>query len=129
MIVLRLPHLPTRFHAQHPLLIENLLEFAETGHQDAVNASIEMLSDFHQHDLNSRYLKKLIGLPFWELKTRSRGGIKGGIRIYVFIADDMAFCVNAEIKPANSPNPNKLEEVAMIFRAYKAGKQILKEEL
>ena len=69
-----------------------------------------------------------IGLPFWELKTRSRGGIKGGVRVYLFIADDMAFCVNAEIKPEDKPNANKLEEVAIIFRAYKAGKQIFQEE-
>ena len=128
MIVLRLPYLPSRLNAQHPLLIENLLEFAEAGHQNAVDTSIEMLSDFHQNDLSSRYLKKLIGLPFWELKTRSRGGIKGGVRVYLFIADDMAFCVNAEIKPEDKPNANKLEEVAIIFRAYKAGKQIFQEE-
>jgi hypothetical protein len=109
-------------------LIENLLEFAESGLQNAVDSSIEMLSDFHQHDMNSRYLKKLIGLPFWELKTRSRGGIKGGVRIYLFIANNIAYCINAEIKPSSQPDAIKLEEVAMIYRAFKVGKRIFKEE-
>ncbi len=128
MIPLQLPYLPTRLDALHPLLIENLLEFAESGLQNAVDTSIEMLSDFHQNDMDSRYLKKLIGLPFWELKTRSRGGIKGGVRIYLFIANNTAYCVNAEIKPSSQPDAVKLEQVAMIYRVFKAGKRIFKEE-
>jgi hypothetical protein len=128
VIPLRLPYLPYRLSARHPLLIENLLEFAQEGHQVAVDACIEMLTDLHLYDFQSRYLKKLVGLPFFELKTRSRGGIKGGARVYLFIADDMAFCVNAEIKPEKEPNAQKLEQAAEIYLAYKNGQAILKEE-
>jgi hypothetical protein len=126
MIPLRLPFLPTRLNAKHPLLLENLLEFAESGLQNAVDSSIEMLSDFHQHDLQSRYLKKFMGLPFWELKTRSRGGVKGGVRIYLFIATNTAYCVNAEIKPSSQPDAAKLEEATMPVRCAYMVKKLLR---
>ncbi len=85
-----------------------------------------MLQDFYQNGRDSRYLEKLKNLPFHELKTRSRGGQKGGARVYLFLtSDDEAVIVNAEIKTGNKPDEMKLEEVAIVLRAYRLGIQVI----
>lgn len=58
-----------RRNAEHSSLIEDLLELITLDRQDAVNAAIAMLEDLIEYGLNSRYAKKLQGLPLWELKT------------------------------------------------------------
>lgn len=127
--MLLLPRHPARLDARHPRLIEDLLELAEEGQQEAVNAMIEMLADFHQHGLDSRFPKKLKGYPIWQLKTRTRGGIKGGARIYFFFAGkDKAVMVNAESKEGDAPDAGKLSEAIEIFGAYKQGIPVVKEE-
>jgi hypothetical protein len=77
------PRHPERLHAQHSLIIEDLLEIASAGQRDALNFFI-MLEDLTVHGLKCRYAKTLQGTPIWELKTRSRGGQKGGARVYWF---------------------------------------------
>ena len=75
------PRHPNRLNAKYPLIIENLLEISQANHQEALNAIIQMLEDLVQNELTSRYAKTLEETPIWELKTRSRGGIKGGARV------------------------------------------------
>ncbi len=55
---------------------------ADAGQQDALDAIITMLEDLTLYSLGSRYAQPLKGTPIWELKTRSRGGQKGGARVY-----------------------------------------------
>ncbi len=50
---------PDRLSAEHPIIIENLLEFSENQQQTAIDSMIEMLSDIHQFGRDSRYLKKM----------------------------------------------------------------------
>jgi hypothetical protein len=127
--VLLLSRHPARLAARHPRLIEDLLELAAEGQQEAVNAMIEMLADFHQHGLDSRFPKKLKGYPVWELKTRTRGGMKGGARIYFFFAGkSTAIMVNAESKEGDAPDARKLSEAIEIFGAYRQGIPVIKEE-
>lgn len=107
----------------HPQIIENLLELCQE-HQLAVNAMIEMLHDLYQHSLQSRYVKKLIGFPLWELKTRARGGEKGGARVYFFVEGEFAYICNAEVKTGDQPSEHKLEEALEILVAHRSGKKI-----
>jgi Phage derived protein Gp49-like (DUF891) len=114
---------PDKVNSVHPRIIEDLLELSEDN-QLAINAMIEMLHDLYKQDLNTRYAKKLKDYPLWELKTRARGGIKGGARIYFFIENDIAFIVNAEVKTGNEPSEHKLEEALEILVAHRAGRTI-----
>jgi Phage derived protein Gp49-like (DUF891) len=117
---------PNRLTAEHPRIIEDLLELATSGKQEAVDAMIEMLEDFHIYGLESRFVKKLKGLPVWELKTKSRGGLKGGSRIYFFMTEEKeAVLVNAEVKAEAKVSSSKLEEVLDILEAYLDGKPVL----
>lgn len=122
------PRHPNRLDAQHSMIVQDLIDLAETGHQDALNAIIVMLEDLTEHGLESRYVKNLKGTPIWELKTRSRGGQKGGARVYWFPlqieqeeADTQTFAVivNAEMKTGDAPDLNKLKEALETYLAFK----------
>jgi hypothetical protein len=67
----RLARHPDSLDSKHPRLIEDLLELSVSGQQEAVSTLILMLEDFYQHGFDSRFVKKLKGLPIWELKSRS----------------------------------------------------------
>jgi hypothetical protein len=98
----------------------------QNNQQESVNSIILMLQDFYQNGRDSRYLEKLKNLPLHELKTRSRGGQKGGARVYLFLTNDgEAVIVNAEIKTGHKPDDQKLEEVAIVLRAYRLGIQVI----
>jgi hypothetical protein len=113
---------PERLVATHPLIIEDLLGLAEAGKQEAVDMMITMLSDLHQQGRGSRYLRAMTGTPIWELKSRSRGGLKGGSRVYLFLNEhDEAGIVNCEAKDGDEASRNKLMVVLRVIRAYKAG--------
>ncbi len=109
---------PNRLTSEHTILIENLLEMALSGHQEAVNAIVEMLTDVHIFGISSRFAQKLKNTPLWELKTRSRGGLKGGARVYFFVVNEELIVVNAEYKTGNDPNQQKLFEAIIVLRAY-----------
>jgi hypothetical protein len=91
---------------------------AFAGRQEAVDAIVEMLTDFHDFGTSSRFAQKLRNTPLWELKTRSRGGLKGGARVYFFVVDEKLVVVNAEYKTAHDPNPQKLFEAIIVLQAY-----------
>jgi hypothetical protein len=122
---------PNQLDAEHPIIIENLLEFSENQQQSAIDSIIEMLSDLHQFGQDSRYLKKMKGNLVWELKTRSRGGQKGGARVYLFFytpeTETSVVVVNAEIKDDNEPSEAKLIEVLEVALAFKNNPKIMKE--
>jgi hypothetical protein len=122
---------PNQLDAEHPIIIENLLEFSENQQQSAIDSIIEMLSDLHQFGQGSRYLKKMKGNLVWELKTRSRGGQKGGARVYLFFytpeAETSAVVVNAEIKDDDEPSEAKLIEVLEVALAFKNNPKSMKE--
>lgn len=99
----------------HSSLIEDLLELVANNRQDAVDAAIIMLEDLHEFGLLSRYVKKLHGLPLWELKTRSRGGVKGGVRVYFFVQENQANVINVDVKPGNSADTGKLKEALAFY--------------
>lgn len=109
---------PNHLTSEHSILVENLLEMAFSGRQEVVDATIEMLADFHVFGTNSRFAQKLKNTPLWELKTRSRGGLKGGARVYFFVVDDELIVVNVEYKTGNDPSPQKILEAMIVLKAY-----------
>ncbi len=126
MMELLLARHPNHLDSIHPRIIEDLLTMIETDQQNAVNAIIEMLTDLHQHGLETRYAKKLQGIRIWELKTRSRGGIKGGARVYFYpktsiTGETRAVIINAEVKEGDQASNQKLLEAAEILIADEKG--------
>lgn len=87
-----------------------------------MSAMIEMLTDLHEQGRASRYLRHLKGSAVHELKTHSRGGQKGGSRVYLFFtSDDAAGIVNCEVKDDDAPSTQKLKVVLLVARAYHNG--------
>lgn len=120
---------PQRLEAKHPLLIEELLELVEGGRQEAVDAIIAMLEDLYLHGRESRYFRTLKGLPLCELKAASRGGVRGGSRVYFFLNDrDEAIIVNCEVKAGEAGSAQKLKTAAVVAVAYGEGWQVVRDE-
>jgi hypothetical protein len=125
---LRLARCPNRLRAKHPIIIEDLLVLELCGKQEAVSTMIQMLRDLHERGRGSRYLHKLTGTPLWELKAASRGGEKGGSRVYLFLlADDDAGVVNCEVKDGVAADREKLRVGLEVVVAYKKGLRVFEE--
>lgn len=119
---------PNRRTAERTIIIDQFLELVIDGKVEALSMMIAMLQDLHQHGRNSRYLEKLKKLPLYELKSASRGGEKGGSRIYLFfLANDDAGVVNCEVKDGSSPDPMKLEAALEVLVAYQNGANVFRE--
>lgn len=119
------PFSPTRLEARQPRIIEDLLEVAFTRDGPVITAMIEMLTDLHKFGRDSRYVRKLKGLPLSELKTQARGGQKGGARIYfAFTANGEALLMNAEVKADDSPSEAKIREGLEILLAFRQGRPL-----
>ena len=113
---------PARLNEPYPSIVEDLLEIAEQHGQTSVDAIIQMLTDLHQHGLDSRYVRKLKNSPLWELKTQTRGGPKGGARVYFFIGEEgVIIVVNAEVKAGDTPSASKFIEALQVLEAYRLG--------
>lgn len=104
-----------RSNTQRAAILDDLLELASTGKQAAVNMAITMLTDLYAQGHQSSYAQKMKSLPIWELKSRTRGGAKGGIRIYFYFrSNGDIVIVNAEAKPGTNPNVMLLKEATHV---------------
>ena len=126
---LRLAWHPQNLTARNPIIIEELLAFEAAGTQDGVAMHIKMLKDLFEYGRASRYVVKVKSLPIWELKSASRGGEKGGARIYLFMigsgeSEPDAGIVNCEIKEADEPDAAKLETVLEVLDAFQRGVRV-----
>jgi hypothetical protein len=127
MTVLRLAYNPTRLDAKNSRIIEQWLELAKAGQQPAVNTMVEMVTDLYQNGHKSRFIKSLKGLPLLELKTTSRGGEKGGARVYFFFAEGKVVICNCEVKKDDEASETVLNEALAMLKAYSNGQTIWKE--
>lgn len=90
-----------------------------------VKAMIDMLEDLHAHGAESRFVRKLRGIPLFELKTQTRGRSKGGARIYfAFTPHGQALLLGAEVKAGLAPSTAKLEEALAVLVAYRGGEDV-----
>ncbi len=126
---LKLGREPHRLQAPHPLLIQELLELATLGKQLAVSTIIEMLQNLYTDGRESRFLVKLGRSPLWELKPTSRGGEKGGSRVYLFLLPTgEAGLVNCEVKEPDAPtSQEKLLAGLRMMKAYNDGIPVFEE--
>ncbi|WP_420130268.1 hypothetical protein [Longimicrobium sp.] len=116
---------PDRLSTKREIIIDELLGLVANGRNDAVSTMVGMLADLHQHGRESRYLEKLKKLPLFELKSASRGGEKGGSRIYLFfLANGDAGVVNCEVKEGDAPGQAKLELALEVLVAYRSGVKV-----
>ncbi|MCY1704273.1 hypothetical protein [Deinococcus sp. SL84] len=112
-----------RLHAQRAAILDDLLEMVAAGQQEAVNTAIRMLTDLYLQGHQSSYAKKLQSLPIWELKSHSRGGSKGGTRIYFYFrTNGDAVIVNAEVKAGDTPSATLLKEATLVAMTDKERK-------
>ncbi len=127
MMILRLAYNTMRLDAKNARIIEQWLELAEAGQQPAINAMVDMVADLRQNGHKSRFIKSLKGLPLLELKTTSRGGEKGGARVYFFFAEGKAVICNCEVKKNTEASETELNEALTMLKAYSNGQTIWKE--
>lgn len=79
------------------------------------------------------FLKKLKGSPLLELKPHSRGGQKGGVRVYLFQGatrdqQELFLLCRAEWKQGISTSEALLEDTAYILMAYRNGSPLFPSE-
>lgn len=83
-----------------------------------------MVAALKQQGSRCAFLKKLKGSPLLELKPHSRGGQKGGVRVYLFQGptqnqEESFLLCRAEWKQGNEVNEVLLEDTAYILLAFK----------
>lgn len=104
-----------------------MLALNRNGQAEGVTMMIDMMRDLERNGRDSRFVKKLQGLPLWELKSRTRGGAKGGARVYfAFMPPDEVLLLNAEIKASGKPSEAKIFEAVTILKAFKDGKSVVR---
>lgn len=115
---------PNRPAARFPRILETLLDMNRAGYAEAVTECIRMCRDLWQHGRDSRYAKPLRHLPgAWELKPTTRGGFRGGARVYFFwLTDGRPVLTSAEYKPPGAnANEDLLDELVDIAEAVQKG--------
>lgn len=116
---------PWHLEARHPLIIEELLEIARAHDPSVIKAMIDMLADLHDRGTDSRFVRKLRGLPLFELKTQARGRSKGGARIYfAFTTAGQALLLGAEVKRDETPSATKIHDALAVLIAYREGTDV-----
>ncbi len=120
---------PHRLEAVHPVIIEELLSLAADRKSVAVTTIIDMLASLHAEGRSSPYLLKLSHSPLWELKPMSRGGERGGCRVYLFLLPTgEAGIVNGEVKkPDAKASQSKLAVGLRMMKAYNEGTPVFEE--
>ena len=127
MVVIAYPYHSDDLEQLNPPLIQDLIELEATGHQACVSQIINMIADLKTNGGDSRYLKNMSG-PFLELKTASRGGDKGGARVYLFqTAPETFYLCHAECKKASEASAVLLFQTLEIIKAHRNGQPILKK--
>jgi hypothetical protein len=115
---------PDRLRARHTRIVETLLAMNQAGHGVAVSECIRMCRDLRASGHDSRYAKPLRHLPgAWELKPTTRGGLRGGVRVYFFwLGDGRPLLTGAEYKaPGAGASDALLDELVDIADAVKKG--------
>ncbi len=117
------PFDPDDLQAKNPPFVQDLLELKHGGYIDTISEISKMVAALKEQGNECGFLKKLKGTPISELKSHSRGGQKGGARVYLFEGlrsrDNIQVFLpcRAEWKPDNAPNQEMLEDTAYILAA------------
>lgn len=125
MVRIAYPYDPDDLEAKNPPFVQDLVNLKRGGYVESIGEIIKMVAALKEQGLESGFLKKLKGTPISELKSHSRGGQKGGARVYLFAGARLEgnvqvfFLCRAEWKPNDAANPEMLEDTAYILLALK----------
>lgn len=129
------PFDPDDLQAKNPPFVQDLLELKRGGYVETISEISKMVAALKEQGNESGFLKKLRGTPISELKSHSRGGQKGGARVYLFEGvrsrDNIQvfFLCRAEWKPNDAPNQEMLEDTAYILAAVKDEKTVFPDRV
>ncbi len=124
MAIIAYPYLPNKLEDVYPPLVTDLIHLKRSGHHECIQQMVRMVADLKNFGTESRFFKGLGG-PLVELKARSRGGDKGGARIYLFRGvGNTFFLCRAECKHDNQADAILLADTVEIASAYRNGKDI-----
>jgi hypothetical protein len=116
--VIAYPFHPNRLQDKHPPFMVDLIALELSGHHDCVTQIINMIADLKNNGKDSRFLKTFTG-GILELKSRARGGDKGGARAYLFRGElGEYFLCHAECKQGNAADARLLADTAEILIGY-----------
>ena len=95
---------PNRLGSHHSIIEDEFIDLNLDDRNAADTVMIHMLQDLHEHGRDCQFVKPLKGVPLLELKPNTRGGQRGGARVYFwFLPDDAAGIVNCEVKENDAP--------------------------
>lgn len=123
------PYDPNFLDAPYPPLVQDLIDLKLRGYHEAVREAVKMVAALKKQGSSCGFLKKLKGSPLFELKPNSRGGQKGGTRIYLFQGpttdeEESFLLCRAEWKQGNEANEILLEDTAYTLLAFKNGEAV-----
>jgi hypothetical protein len=119
------PYDPDDLEARYPPFMKDVLDLKLKGNHQAVEEIIKMVRALKELGLDCGFVKKLKGSPLLELRTHSRGGNKGGVRVYFFQAPNNTFMLcRAEWKQGSKANQTLLEDSAYILLAFKQNRPV-----
>jgi hypothetical protein len=119
------PYDPDDLDTINPLFVQDLIFLKQHGYVQTITEISKMVAALKEQGSDSGFLKKLTGTPILELKSHSRGGQKGGARVYLFEGPEDSFLLcRAEWKQGNSPSQLLLEDTAYILEAFKQGRLV-----
>ena len=123
------PYDPDQLDAPYPPFVQDLIDLRARGYHQAVREVIKMVAVLKEQGFACAFLKKLKGSPLLELKPHSRGGQKGGVRVYLFQGptaqnEESFMLCHAEWKQDNQVSEALLEDTAYILLAFKNGQAI-----
>lgn len=119
------PYDPDDLEARNPPFVQDLIDLKRKGYDQAITEMSKMVAALKELGLECGFLKKMQGLPIFELKSHSRGGQKGGTRAYLFRAPEDTFMIcRAEWKQGNQPDEERLEDTAYILEAFREGREV-----
>ena len=119
------PYDPDDLEAQNPPFVQDLIDLRLRGYHETITEISKMVAALKEQGNESGFLKKLKGTPILELKSHSRGGHKGGARVYLFEGPEQTYLLcRAEWKPGDAANQELLEDTAYILEAFKEGRAV-----
>lgn len=126
---LLLARLPGRLNAPYAIIEDEFITLNREGRNAAVSMMIRMLRDLHENGRACQFIKPLKGFPVQELKPKTRGGEKGGARVYFWLMeDDAAGIVTCEVKDDDAPaSQEKIKTTFKVYLAHQNGTPVFRE--
>lgn len=104
---------------REPFLIGDMKPYNRLGRNLCVSTMIAMIRALIFEGENCRFIKGL-GAGVYELKSSSRGGHKGGARVYFFVYQGVAVLCRAECKKSDEAvDMAKLGQTAFFAASWK----------